>query len=217
MILQNNCDKLQHSFVKFKDDFLENAKEYEYLSCMININGSLVNSSLDLSKKDKKVLFSIKAYTSDFGQIPVKVACNLFDTLVKSILTYNSEISFMDSYLKLFSVTLYAETSNSEIDELNFIDKTAIEKVHLGFCKSTLGVKKSSTNLAVRAELGRLPLESFIKTQPSLYLLRLSNVNIKPLLKEAFHLSKILDKEGLYSWFTYAENIVSEIGFNILV
>ena len=48
-----------------------------------------------------------------------------------------------------------------------------------------------------------------------LYLLRLNNDNINPLLKEAFHLSKILDKEGLYSWFTYAKNIVSEIGFDI--
>ena len=105
--------------------------------------------------------------------------------------------------------------SNSEIDEFSFIDKTAIEKVHLGFCKSTLGVKKSSTNLAVRAERGRLPLESFIKIQTSLYLLRLNNDNINPLLKEAFHLSKILDKEGLYSWFTYAKIIVSEIGFDI--
>ena len=99
-----------------------------------------------------------KYYTSDFGQIPVKVAGNPFDTLVKPILTYNSEISFMDSYLKLFRDTLRAEKSNSEIDELNCIYKTAIEKVHLGFCKSTLGVKKSSTNLAVRAERGRLPL-----------------------------------------------------------
>ena len=125
---------------------------------MINSKGSLVNSSLDLSKKAQKVLFSVKAYTSDSGQIPVKVACNLFDTLVKPILTYNSEISFM------------------EIDALNFIDKTAIEKVHLGFCKSTLGVTKSSINLAVRAELGRLPLESFIKIQTSLCLLR-HNIN----------------------------------------
>ena len=81
----------------------------------------------------------------------------------------------MDSYINLFRATLHAEKSNSEIDELNFIDKTAIEKVHLGFCKSTLGVKKSSNNLAVRAELGRLPLESFIKTQTSLHLLRLNN------------------------------------------
>jgi hypothetical protein len=70
-------------------------------------------------------------------------------------------MSFLDSYLKFFRATLGAEKSNSEIDELNFIDKTAIEKVHLSFCKSTLGVKKSSTNLAVRTEFGRLSLESF--------------------------------------------------------
>jgi hypothetical protein len=34
-------------------------------------------------------------------------------------------------------------------------------------------------------------------------------------LKETFHFSKILDKEGLYYWFTYAKHIVSEIGFDI--
>jgi hypothetical protein len=44
-------------------------------------------------------------------------------------------------------------------------------------------------NLAVRAELGRLSLESSIKAQTSLYLLRINNDNINPLLKEAFHLS----------------------------
>ena len=29
------------------------------------------------------------------------------------------------------------------------------------------------------------------------------------------YISKILDKEGLYSWFAYAKNIGSEIGFDI--
>ena len=88
-----------------------------------------------------------------------KINSDSLYAFIEPIITYNSEISFMDSYLKLlYRVTLRAEKSNSEIDELNFIDKTAIEKVYLGFCKSTLGVKNNSTNLAVRAELGRLPL-----------------------------------------------------------
>jgi hypothetical protein len=43
-----------NSFVKFKDNFLENFKEYKYLGCMINSNGSMVNSSLDLLKKSQK-------------------------------------------------------------------------------------------------------------------------------------------------------------------
>jgi hypothetical protein len=35
MILQNNRVKPHNSFVKFKDNFLENAKEYKYVGCMI--------------------------------------------------------------------------------------------------------------------------------------------------------------------------------------
>jgi hypothetical protein len=54
-------------------------------------------------------------YTSDFGQIPVKVTCNLFDTLVKPILTYNLDISFMDSYLKFL--------------ELHYVQKNVILKL----------------------------------------------------------------------------------------
>ena len=76
-------------------------------------------------------------------------------------------------------------------------------------------MKKSSTKLAVRKNLCRLPLASFIKTQTSLCLLRLNNDTTNPLSKEAFHSSKILDKEGLYSWFTYAKSIISEIDFDI--
>lgn len=33
-----------------------------------------------------------------------------------------------------------------------------VEKLHLDFCKQTLGVKRSSFNAAVDAELGRIPL-----------------------------------------------------------
>jgi hypothetical protein len=62
MILQNDCGKPPNYFVKFKDNFLENAKEYEYLSYMVNSNGRLVNSSLDLSKKPKSIIFNKNIY-----------------------------------------------------------------------------------------------------------------------------------------------------------
>jgi hypothetical protein len=35
MILQNNCVKPQNYFVKFKDNFLSNVKEYKYLGCNV--------------------------------------------------------------------------------------------------------------------------------------------------------------------------------------
>ena len=61
-------------------------------------------------------------------------------------------------YMLLYPVIINNYNLPYHQPTLNVIDKTAIEKVHLGFCNSTLGVQKSTTNLAVRAELGRLPL-----------------------------------------------------------
>jgi hypothetical protein len=55
-----------------------------------------------LNKKAQKVLFSIKSWVASLGNIPIKVSNNLFDKLVQPVLTYNAEISFMDSYLTYY-------------------------------------------------------------------------------------------------------------------
>ena len=59
----------------------------------------------------------------------------------------------------------------------------------------------------MRAELGRFPVENFINSQAIVYLARLHTDNLNPLLKEAFELSKSLDSQGVYSWYTYVKNI----------
>ena len=76
------------------------------------------------------------------GNFPVKVMSNLFEKLVRPILTYNSEISYMDYYLTFYRAKKRAAQTNKDIDYLSFIDKTSSEKVHLNFCKSLLGTKK---------------------------------------------------------------------------
>ena len=68
---------------------------------------------------------------------------------------------------------------------------------HLIFCKHLLGTKRTSSNIGVRAELGRFPVENFINSQAILYLARLHTDNLNPLLKEAFELSKSLDSQGV--------------------
>ena len=87
----------------------------------------------------------------------------------------------------------------------------------LRLIKSTLGIRKKASNFGARVELGRLPVECFIKTQTLLYLARLYYDNINPLIKEAFSLAQPLDLTGTYS-YTYAKNIVEEtnIDLNIL-
>ena len=123
------------------------------------------------------------------------------------ILTYNSEVSFMDSYLPLHRANMRGKKNGNCVDLFSFIDKTPFEKVQLNFCKFLLGIKKSASNIAARAELGCLPIENFIVSQSLLYLARLHTENINPLLKEAFLLTKSLDCAGTYSWYTYIKNI----------
>ena len=73
-----------------------------------------------------------------------------------------------------------------------------------------MGTRKNATNWVVREELGMMPIESYIKTQTVSYLGRLNNDKLNPLLREAYELTKILDNEGIYTWFTYAKNVVKE-------
>jgi hypothetical protein len=90
----------------------------------------------DLAKKAQKALFSIKSRVASLGNIPIKVSNNLFDKLVQPVLTY-------------YRAKRRAEISNKEIDNFTFIDKTPCERVHLNFCKFTLGAKKISSNIGV--------------------------------------------------------------------
>ena len=121
----------------------------------------------------------------------------------------------MDTYISLYRAKKRAEVSGRNIDFLSFTDKSCIEKLHLTFCKYVLGTSKTSSNLAVRTELGRYPLELQIKTKTLLYLSRLLNRKNNPLLDEAFLLTKHLDSEGVYCWYTYVKSIANEAGLDI--
>ena len=84
----------------------------------------------------------------------------------------------MDSYLKYYNAKMRPNRNNSKVDYLSFTDKTPMEKVQLNFIKYTIGSKKTATNVEVRAELGLLPTESFIKQQTITCLSRLNNENL---------------------------------------
>ncbi len=208
MVIQNNST-ISDSFIDFKGTMIQNVCEYKFLGCLLKSNGNLKHSLDDLAKKARKVLFSLREKSISMGNFPIKVFKNLFDKLITPILTYNSDISFMDYHLPFFRAKQRSVLTNKEVDHISFIDKTPFEKVHLNFCKSILGTRKSSSNIGVRSELGRYPIEHFIQSQSILYLARLHTEDLNPLLKESFELSKSLDSQGTYSWYTYVKDISS--------
>jgi hypothetical protein len=72
---------------------------------------------------------------------------------------------------------------------LSFEEKRSYEKVHNKHCKAILGINKSACNIAAKWELGRFPIESFIKTQMLMYFCRLNTDDINTLLKEAYNVN----------------------------
>ena len=95
--------------------------------------------------------------------------------MIFPILSYNSEVWGM--YTK---------------QDFKKWDNSAIEKIHLKFCKRYLEVNSKASNLACRDELGRLPLVVPISQKIMKYFFYLNNKNNASIGKQAFLLSKNL-------------------------
>ena len=194
---------------------LDETKEYNFLGNVIDYRGSFKRTVQELTKKGLKAVFALKSRFSNFQSIPVNLSLKLFDTLVRPILLYNSEIWFMENYINILKSSKRAEQHGSICDILSLEDKFSFEIVHNRYCKSVLGLKKTACNIAAKLELGRFPLASFIKTQAMLYFCRLNSTGINPLLYEALQLNKTLDSQGIYTWYSFACNIFKEANLDI--
>ena len=91
----------------------------------------------DLSNKATNAIFALKR-KMNLKYINTKTKLKLFDYLITPILLYGSEI--WGPYIN--------QTSEKW-------DSNVIEKVHLAFMKSILGVNRSTANVLVRGELDR--------------------------------------------------------------
>ena len=199
----------------YKNLPLDETKEYNFLGNIIDFRGNFKITVQELTKKGLKALFALKSRFSNFQSIPVNLSLKLFDMLIRPILLYNSEIWFMENYFNIIKSVKRAEQHDSVCDILSLEDKFSFEIVHNRYCKSVLGLKRTSCNIAAKLELGRFPLASFIKTQVMLYFCRLNTTGINPLLYEAFQLNKSLDSQGIYTWYSFACNIFKEINLDI--
>jgi hypothetical protein len=104
--------------------------------------------------------------------------------------------------------TAYLKTKVNQFDtgikcgkiRVQLICLFSFEKLHHKFCKAVLGIKKTSCIISAKSEFGRLPLDSFIKTQVMLYYSRIQLDGINPLVKEAFNINKNISNENIYTF-----------------
>lgn len=121
------------------------------------------------------------------SRLKPKTASQIFDTMILSILSYNSEIWGM--YSK---------------QDFKIWDNSPIEKIHLKFCKRYLEVNNKASNVACRAELGRYPILIAINQKIMKYFVYLNNKENDSIVKQSFLMSKNLhtiNNTGFYSNF----------------
>ena len=175
----------------FNDKTLEIVDEYKYLGVVLNscrnIRGNIFKKMIPyITEKGRKATFATVKKCRSLGFLSPKVALQLFDSNVLSILSYASEI-----------------WSGHKLNE-------EVEKVHLRFLKFILGVKDSTCTTAVYGEIGRFPLQLDVNLRTIKYWIRILKAKDESLVKKAFLTLKHLDDAGFVTWASSIRNILTK-------
>ncbi len=185
---------------KFGNDIITSTDRYSYLGLLINSKGQFSEGIDCLKKKGYKALYHMTGslYTGlTFSpEVPIKI----FDSTVRPILTYGCE-AWASEYFKM----LLKPTQ---------VDKAPFEQINNKFCKYILGVPSRASNFTVKAELGREPIFAYICSQVLRYWIRIQDMDMNRLVKQAYLSELDLYKAGKTSWAGFVFQILKTINFD---
>ena len=127
----------------------------------------------------------LESYVNFFQQDEI---FRLFDSMVKPILCYGSEVW---------------GTEYSDV----------IESVHFNFCKNFLGINNSVNNAVAIGECGRLPLCVTYFTNCIKYWCKLLNMQNNRYPKNCYKMLKALDEADRQNWVSKVRNLLFTYGF----
>jgi hypothetical protein len=146
VVIFNKLRKKEKHLFHLGDTQIKTTNDYPYLGIMFEENCSFKQATADLKAKATKATFSLLSSLSSNNYIDIKLYMDLFDKLIKPIALYGSEIWLPNQFSKLIK------------SEIKNCDGIPFERLHSMFCKSVLGVYKSTSNNLIRQELKRVPL-----------------------------------------------------------
>ena len=164
---------------------------YKYMGLLFTPYLSWVTAQKKLASQAQKSIYAIYGYQEPFGHFNIKQLLQLFDSMVKPILCYGSQV-------------------------WGYKYSPDIEAIQLSFCKRYLGVKGSTNNSIVLGECGRLPLcvtyySNFIK-----YWCKLTQMEDSRYPKRCYYMLKSLDNVNRITWATYIKNMLFMYGFGFV-
>ncbi len=196
MIIQK---KKNVKLVKFKfgDDTLDITDTYNYLGLLFTSNGSMKDAVQCLKSKGFKALFHMNSALHTGLTFSPDVPLKVFDSTIRPIITYGCEAWVSD-----FSKLLFKTKD---------CDKAPFEQVNNKVCKQILGVPSRASNFAVKAEIGREPIFSFICSQTIRFWIRIMEMTNDRLLKQAYLSELEIYRKGKDSWAAFIFQLLKVI------
>ncbi|KAL4240483.1 hypothetical protein ACF0H5_001275 [Mactra antiquata] len=174
----------------FNGKTIEIVNKFNYLGIVFSTSGSFSSAQETISGQAMKAIFKMNKYLCKFTNISVSHKIELFDKLITPILNYSSEV-------------------------WGFVHGMSIERVHLQFCKTILGVKRSTQNDFIYGELGRINYQCtrhFNIIKYWVKLLQTSDTKFKKIV----YLCLKSDSEkypNKVNWCTLLKQLLSTLGF----
>ena len=169
---------------------IEIVKQFCYLGVVFTTGGSSFKTQKTLSGQALKSIFTLNKYLYGFTRLKPSHRLELFDKLVSPILNYASEV-------------------------WGFHNATAIETVHLQYCKKVLGVKRSTQNDFVYGELGRINYQSRRYIAIIKYWLKVISSDDNKYIKHVYNmmLNDIESYPLKQNWALSVKQLLSRFGF----
>ena len=200
-----NMRKFDNIKFMYNGEELEIADRYVYLGLTITPSGNFSKAIKDLSTKAASALYSLNSSLRSVSHNP-KLTLKLFDSLVKPIALYGSEVWG----------AFHLKKKDSELLLNNIIDsqKKPFESLNTKACKQALKINKYASTLGSLAELGKVPLSINIIVSTIKYLYRILAADPQSLLSCAFQ-SQIKLSKNSGNTLTFPQvvtHLLSELG-----
>ena len=182
---RNNCSDI----FKLNNHTLEKVQSYKYLGMWFAKNGRFQVAKKHFANQAKKAMFSLLTTLRQLDNPPIPVILQLYETMLKPIMCYGSEV-------------------------WGFTGDKNLERVELYFLKSILHLPSVAPNMAVFGELGQLPIHLWWKERVLKYWNRICSDYAPSLLKAAFHLSLHNASCGRKCWVSNVATLLNNAGLD---
>ena len=167
MVFSPGNQKIKASFT-INEKVLENVKEFKYLGITVHKKSCSFTPTLKYQKtKATRALYALRAKIN-INNLPIKVAFKLFDSIIKPILLYGSEV--WEPFLN---------------QDATKWDQNEVEKTYIQFLKQVLGVNRSTSTVMVRGEINRHSLQEEILRRNINYAGYIQEKKGRPYVKQA--------------------------------